>query len=90
VNSGCDWPDLFILDKKMKVIDGFALSKYLKLNERTKNIPIIMISATPEYEKKALEIGINFFMSKPLNTFRLLQIINSLISASEILADESR
>jgi two-component system cell cycle response regulator len=89
VNSKCDWPDLFVLDKNMKVIDGFALSKYLKLNALTKNIPIVMISAIPEYETKALDIGVSYFMSKPLNTTKLLEVIGSLLSAREVLANES-
>jgi DNA-binding response OmpR family regulator len=89
VNSKCDWPDLFILDKNMKVIDGFALSKYLKLNAMTKNIPIVMISAIPEYETKALELGVNYFMPKPLNTGKLLQVIGSLLPTSATLSNQS-
>ena len=53
-------PDLFILDKDLPTIDGLAVTKFLKLQERTKEIPIIMISAHG-IKKKAESVGINTF-----------------------------
>ena len=45
-------PDIFILDQELQVIDGFAISKFLRLKKETKKIPIIMLSPHPELQKK--------------------------------------
>src|SRR5687768_10818851 len=60
-----DWPDLFILDKDMPVIDGLAICRYLKLNPATKDIPIIMISAFHFLKGRAKKAGVNDFIEKP-------------------------
>jgi DNA-binding response OmpR family regulator len=70
-----NWPDLFILDKDMPFIDGLALSKYLKLNDETKDIPIIMISAYHKLKEKAKKAGVNDFIEKPFDMKTLLLTI---------------
>lgn len=40
-------PDLILLDVKMPVMNGYLFSQLLKTKEKFKNIPIIMITATP-------------------------------------------
>jgi len=80
VNNHFECPDIFILDKKMELIDGFALCKYLKLTERTKEIPVILISGSHHYRKRAMEIGADYFMPKPLNIEELIHTIELLIS----------
>jgi len=44
--NGFDLPDLFILDRQLGGVDGSNLCKHLKTQELTKNIPVIMISAS--------------------------------------------
>lgn len=75
VDGKVDWPDVFILDQQMATIDGLALSKYLKINNATKDIPIIMISAYPESRKKAKRIGVSDFLQKPFESRDLLRVI---------------
>jgi len=48
-----DLPDVFILDQEIPIIDGFALSKFLRVKKETKEIPIIMLSAYPELREKS-------------------------------------
>lgn len=78
VNHQCDWPDLFIIDKQMNPIDGFALCKFLRVNDRTKRIPIILISGDHASKNKALDIGADYFMGKPLNVDELKKTIKAL------------
>jgi CheY-like chemotaxis protein len=80
VNEQVEVPDLFILDQQMPTIDGLALTKYLKINNRTKNVPIIMISAYPESRKRAKKIGVNDFLEKPFQSENLLKIIKRYVS----------
>jgi CheY-like chemotaxis protein len=53
---------IFILDKDMPFIDGIAIAKFLKINDETKNIPIIMISAYHRLMVKAREAGVDAFI----------------------------
>jgi DNA-binding response OmpR family regulator len=80
-----DWPDLFILDKEMPVIDGLAICKYLKLQKETKNIPIIMISAYHKLKKKAREAGVDDFIEKPFELKYLLRTIEKYIDNKSTL-----
>ena len=61
------WPDLFLLDKHLAGLDGLEICKYLKSNEKTRNIPVIMLSATPGIEPLAFDAGADDFMEKPFN-----------------------
>lgn len=75
VESDYTLPDLFILDKDMPTIDGLAISKYLRVHETTKHIPIIMISAY-EFQDKAKRIGVDEFIRKPFELSYLLESVN--------------
>jgi CheY-like chemotaxis protein len=74
-----DWPDLFFLDIDMPVIDGLAICKYLKLNNATKDIPVIMISAYHKLKSKAQAAGVDDFIEKPFEVKNLLQVIGKYI-----------
>ncbi|MFA6160350.1 MAG: response regulator [Parcubacteria group bacterium] len=58
--------DLFIIDMMMPAMTGDEIIEKLKLEEKTKNIPIIVLSASVEkqMEKKVKEMGINEFFVK--------------------------
>ena len=62
-------PDLILLDIQMPVMDGFEISKILKANPETKNIPIIFLTAFVEPEKilKGFELGAVDYITKPFN-----------------------
>ena len=61
-------PDLILLDIKMSDLDGYRVCKRLKSNPRTKDIPIIFISALDDIldKTKAFEIGGADYLTKPL------------------------
>jgi DNA-binding response OmpR family regulator len=85
VGNRKEWPDLFILDKEMPVIDGLAICKYLKLRKETKDIPIIMISAYHKLKKKAREAGVDDFIEKPFELKNLLRTIEKYIDVNSAL-----
>src|SRR5690554_1626131 len=68
-------PDLILLDVLLSKKDGRDICKKIKANEKTKHIPIIMISAHPNAEKSIKECGAEFFLAKPFETDVLLQTI---------------
>ena len=65
-------PDLFLLDTWMSGVDGREVCAYLKQNESTKKIPIIMISASKDVEQSALLAGADAFLEKPFEMTDLL------------------
>lgn len=62
-----DVPDLILLDVMMPVMDGFETCKELRKNEKTKNIPIIFITAKTETEDivKCFNLGAVDYIAKP-------------------------
>jgi len=74
-------PDVILLDVMMPGIDGFEVCKRLKTDEKTKMIPVVMVTALREREDriKALEAGADDFLSKPVNKTELLVRVKSLL-----------
>lgn len=76
------YPDLVISDVMMPGIDGFELCKRLKEDVRTSHIPVILLTALSDTDKKisGLKTGANAYITKPFEN-RLLkaQISNLLI-----------
>ena len=68
-------PDLFLLDIWMSGHDGRDICRELKKKARTKNIPVIMISAGTDLAKSAKDAGADDFLEKPFNMMDLLQKI---------------
>lgn len=75
-------PDLFILDKGLPMIDGIAVSKFLRINERTRHIPIVMISGHP-LQEKARRAGVDAFIQKPFTVETLLKVVHRYIKNGE-------
>lgn len=74
-------PDLILLDVMMPGIDGFDVCRTLKQDERTRVIPVIMVTALREKEHriKAMEAGADDFISKPVDQTELLIRVKSLL-----------
>jgi DNA-binding response OmpR family regulator len=73
-------PDLFILDKQLSGVDGLDVCKHLKQQERSKHIPIIMLSATPAVAKLARAAGADHFMEKPFGMHELVHLVHDLVN----------
>lgn len=69
-------PNLIVLDVYLPDIGGDEVAKILKRDEKLKNIPIILISATTHtLEKKRRECGAEYCLSKPFDPRELLEVI---------------
>jgi DNA-binding response OmpR family regulator len=71
-------PDLITLDIQMPDISGFDVTTLLKNDERTKDIPVLIVSVMGE-KGKADGIGANDYMAKPFNNEELVTRINRLL-----------
>ena len=71
-------PDLLLLDIWMSGEDGRDICKKLKSVNSTKNIPVIMISASRDIRESAMAAGADDFLAKPFEMDDLLKKIESL------------
>lgn len=76
------FPDLLLLDIWMSGTDGRELCRKLKLNEKTKKIPVVLVSASKDIEHSAREAGADDFIAKPFEMNELLQKIEKNIAMS--------
>ena len=74
-----EYPDLLLLDIWMSGQDGRDICKYLKKETHTKDIPIIMISASRDIRKSAQEAGADDFLEKPFEQEELLKKISKYV-----------
>lgn len=73
--------DLIIVDHNLPDMDGFELLQHLRANETALEIPMVMVSASPDvFTKRALAAGAQAYLSKPLLTNDLLDIIKEYTS----------
>ena len=66
--------DLILLDIIMPEMDGFEVCRQLKADERTKNIPVIIITVINMEQDimRAYDLGVSDYVSKPFNPVELL------------------
>jgi len=70
--------DLILCDVQMPDINGFELAQMIKSNKRTKNIPIIFVTAvfkSEEFIEQGFEIGAVDYITKPIDDHQLLNKI---------------
>jgi DNA-binding response OmpR family regulator len=79
-NNNYPLPDLFILDKQLSGIDGLEVCRHLKLQRRSRHIPIIILSASPQLDKLATAAGADDFKEKPLRMHNLLARVHRLLA----------
>jgi len=62
-------PEIILLDIVMPVIDGYEIMKKLKSSEKTRDIPVIFITALDSHdaEEKGLSLGAADYISKPFH-----------------------
>lgn len=72
-------PDIILLDVIISGDEGREIAKRLKRHEKTRNTPIIMMSAHMDIEKKAKEAGVQDFIKKPYDIADLEAIVRKYI-----------
>ncbi len=78
-------PDLILLDVMMPGISGFDVAEILKSEERTANIPIIMVTALSDSKSRlaGLTNGVEEFLTKPVARAELVMRIRNLLRLKE-------
>ena len=83
--------DLVLLDLMLPGIGGFDLTRILKNDKKTSEIPILMLTAKGEESDivKGLELGADDYMTKPFSIKILLARINKILIKSSNRSDEA-
>jgi two-component system cell cycle response regulator DivK len=74
-------PDLILMDISLPFIDGYEVTRRLKANPRTKQIPVIALTAHALLtdRDKAMKAGCNDYDTKPVDFTRLTEKIETLL-----------
>jgi DNA-binding response OmpR family regulator len=74
-------PDLVLLDVRMPRLTGYEVCQFLKSDERTRNIPVVFLSAKgQEAEINAgLEAGATEYLLKPFAPDQLIAKLNAIL-----------
>jgi len=77
-------PDMMLVDIEMPRMDGFDLTRNVRGDERTKDIPIIMITSrsADKHRNYALQLGVNAYFGKPYQDDVLLAAIEGLLTTA--------
>jgi len=68
-------PDLIFIDKQLSGADGLEICRKLKKSSLTKKIPVIIISASPDIQRLAQEVGAVAGVEKPFSVKDLRQLV---------------
>ena len=84
-------PHLITLDLRLPDIDGLALLEQLKNNEKTANIPVVIISILDE-QREGFKRGAADYLSKPIDEERLITTIESILTKRDrvLIVDDDR
>ena len=77
-------PDLILMDIMLPGEDGISLLKRLKNSSKTRDIPVIMVTAKgAEYDKvKGLDLGADDYVTKPFGMIELVSRIKAVLRRS--------
>jgi len=82
-------PDLILLDVMMPVMNGFEVAEKLKSDERTRLIPIIMLTALDGQGERlrGYKAGVDDFISKPFNIIELRLRVSNLLKLRTYISE---
>ncbi|MGD8339769.1 MAG: Hpt domain-containing protein [Gammaproteobacteria bacterium] len=77
-------PDFIVLDIEMPRMDGYQFATHVRNDPRHKDLPIIMVTSRSgeKHRARAIEIGVNDYLSKPYQETDLIKSIESLVGRS--------
>lgn len=79
-----DIPDLLVLDWMMPEMSGIKILRWLRGSQKTKNLPVIMLTARGEEDDKlkSFEVGVDDYVVKPYLPSELIARIKALLRRS--------
>ena len=78
-------PDVIVMDLKLPRVDGWELTRQIRADQRTRNVPIAVLSASvgKDDRDRALASGANVFLSKPCDPEEIAATLAGLVAQAE-------
>ena len=85
-------PDLILLDIMMPKLSGYEVCQQLKQDERTRDIPVLMVTALKEMGdiERAVSAGADDFLTKPVHRIELKTRVRSLLRVRHLTNERDR
>jgi phosphate regulon transcriptional regulator PhoB len=85
-------PDLVLLDLMLPGIRGLEVCKFIRKNQDTESLPIIMLTAKGEQVDKILgfEMGADDYITKPFNVRELIARVRAVLRRAEVRPDSEK
>jgi chemosensory pili system protein ChpA (sensor histidine kinase/response regulator) len=79
-------PDVVLTDIEMPRMDGFDLTRNIRADDRTRHLPVIMITSriADKHRNYARELGVNHYLGKPYSEDELLGLIKSYMTSGQL------
>lgn len=76
--------DAVVLDMAIPGVDGWTVAERLKTGEETRDLPIIAVTAhaLPEDRERAMRVGCDTYLSKPVRPRRVREEVDRFVRAS--------
>src|SRR5437879_10542864 len=73
-------PEIILLDLALPGMDGYTLTRRLKADPKTRNIPIIAVTSYPDRfpREEALRAGCEAYIVKPIDTRKLSHQVTTI------------
>jgi PleD family two-component response regulator len=84
-------PDIVLLDVNLPDVNGFEVCRRLKKGEKTKDIPVVFISATHQTTtavNEAKEAGADNFLFYPVEPDHLVMVVRGVVERRTVGTDE--
>jgi CheY-like chemotaxis protein len=78
-------PSLILMDVVMPKMDGFAACREMRRHEKLREVPIILVTSRgePQNVERGFESGCNDYLTKPIQTQELLEMVNGYLSVGQ-------
>jgi len=85
-------PDIILLDVMMPRMSGFEVCKRIKQDEKTRDIPVVLVTALNEMGdiERGIDSGADDFLSKPVNKLELLTRVRSFLRVCHLKSELER
>jgi DNA-binding response OmpR family regulator len=85
-------PNLILADVMMPRLDGFGLLRALRADERTRSIPVILLSARAGEESRVegMQAGADDYLVKPFSTRELVASVDSHLNMALLRAESEQ